>query len=308
MTTQLLQNKLKIFIGLSIFIFALELIGGWFTNSLALLSDAGHVLIDVLALVLAYIGTVFAQRAANKQFTYGYRRAEIFSALINSVILIAVTIYIAYESYNRFVSPEPIKSGGMLVISIIGLVANMYVLVKMHRDEKENMNIKGAYLHVLTDTLSSIGVIIAAILIMVTGNYLFDPLISIVIAIIILASSLRLMRDAGKILMEATPEGIDIAHVQNDMVAIAGVKDVHDLHVWSISSELKACSAHVFLDANTTAEANKIIKNINHLLEEKYHITHTTIQSECDECISKHDTHVPKKSIRHDHQHSEVNE
>jgi cobalt-zinc-cadmium efflux system protein len=173
----------------------------------------------------------------------------------------------------------------------------------MHSDEKENMNIKGAYLHVLTDTLSSVGVIIAAILIMVTGNYIFDPLISIIIAIIILVSSLKLMRDAGKILMEATPEGIDIAHVQNDIMSLEGVKEVHDLHVWSISSELKACSAHVFLDADTTAEANKIIKDINHLLEEKYHITHTTIQSECGECVNEHDTHIPRKQVKHDHHH-----
>lgn len=287
-----LEKKFRTFIVLSAFILLLELIGGIFTNSLALLSDAGHVLIDLLAFVLAYFSIRLSQKKATKKFTFGYHRAEILTAVINGAVLIFVTVYIFYESYSRFLAPRPIKGSEMLIISLIGLFANLYVVVKMQGYEKQNLNVRGAYLHVLGDTLSSVGVVIAGILIIVTGNYIFDSIISAIIGLIILVGSLRLLRESTHILMEATPKNIDLDDLSRDIQKINGVKEIHDMHVWSVSSNVYALSSHVLIDAKNIKSMNKIVSKINEMVKSKYNITHTAIQSECETCVdgrNKHD-------------------
>lgn len=287
----ILQHKFKIFISLSLFALLIEIAGGIFTNSLALLSDAGHVLIDLLALLLAYFSIQFSKRIATKHFTFGYYRAEILAAVINGAALIFVTLYIFYQSYLRFLAPQPIKGPEMLVISIIGFLANLYVVVKIRDYEKGNLNVRGAYLHVLSDTLSSIGVIIAGTLIIVTGNYIFDPIISAVIGLFILASSLQLMKESAHILMEGTPAAIDLKKLSEDIQKINGVKEIHDLHVWSLSSDICTLSAHILINAKDIKSMNRIISSINKMVKAKYSIAHTVIQSECENCVEGKNKH-----------------
>ncbi|MEK6590612.1 MAG: cation diffusion facilitator family transporter [Nitrospinota bacterium] len=287
----ILQKKFRIFILLSLFILLIEVAGGFFTNSLALLSDAGHVLIDLLALVLAYFSLQLSQKKSTKKFSFGYYRAEIFAAIINGTILIFVTLYIFYESYIRFLSLQPIKGTEMLIISVVGLLANLYVVIKMQGYEKENLSIRGAYLHVLSDTLSSVGVVAAGILIVVTDNYIFDPIISSIIGLFILISSLQLIRESSHILMEATPENIDLEKLSEDIQKIDGVKEIHDLHVWSISSDVYALSSHVLITAKNINSMNKIVSNINDMIKSKYNITHTVLQSECENCVYEENEH-----------------
>ena len=291
MPRDILQKKFIIFILLSLFILLIELVGGIFTNSLALLSDAGHVLIDLLALLLAYFSIRLSQKVATKKFTFGFYRAEILVAIINGSILIFVTLYIFYESYIRFLSPQPIKGPEMLAIAIVGLLANLYVVIKMQGYEKENLNVRGAYLHVLSDTLSSVGVVIAGMLIVVTGNYIFDPIISAIIGLFILVGSLQLIRESTHILMEATPRNIDLEKLSKDIQKIKGVKEIHDLHVWSISSDVFALSSHVLIDAKNIKSMNKIVSNINEMVKSKYNITHTVMQSECETCVDGKNKH-----------------
>ena len=292
MQRDMLQKKFKVFIFLSAFILLLEVVGGVFTNSLALLSDAGHVLIDLTALVLAYFAIRLSMKKPTKKFTFGFYRAEILSAVINGLILIFVTLYIFYEAYRRFSSPLFIKGPEMLVISIIGLIANLYVVIKMQSYEKENLNVRAAYLHVLTDTLSSVGVVVAGVLIIVTGNYIFDIIISVIIGLLILVSSLRLLTESVQVLMEAVPQNIGLESLTKDVEKIEGVREVHDLHVWSITSDVYALSSHILIDTKNVESMNKIISRINKMLKSKYNITHTVIQSERESCVdgkNKHD-------------------
>ena len=279
-----LQKKFKVFILLSSFILLIEVAGSIFTKSLALLSDAGHVLVDLLAMLLTYFSVRLSQKKATSKFSYGYYRGEIFSAIINGVALVLITLYIFYESYQRFLSPRAVKGPEMLAIAVIGLLANLYVVLKMHGYERENLNVRGAYLHVLSDTLTSIGVILAAILIIITGNNIFDPLISALIGAFILVSSVRLIKESIDIFMEATPKNIDLENLARDIQSVKGVRGIHDLHVWSLSSDLYALSAHVLVDKDDIDSINRIVSEINDLVKSKYNISHSVIQSECEIC------------------------
>jgi len=289
-----LQKKFRIFIWLSLFVLIMEVAGGLYANSLALISDAGHVLIDLLALLLAYFAMRLTQRGTTKTFTFGYYRAEILAAIANGIILILLTLFIFYQSYQRFLTVQKINGPEMFVIASIGFIANLYVVIRMQKEEKGNLNVRGAYLHVLSDTVSSVGVVIAGVLIIVTGNYIFDPIMSALIGVFILISCLRLIRESTHILMEAVPENIDIQKVSEDIQNIACVKEVHDLHIWSIASDVYALNAHIILDTKDTNSLNQIISQINEMLKSKYNINHSVIQSECESCAdaNHHDASV----------------
>ncbi len=280
-----LQKDLKIFISITSLVLLLELTGGIFTNSLALISDSAHVFVDLLALSLTYFSFQISKRAISKEYTFGYFRAEIIAAIINGVILVLISIFIFYESYMRIFSPQQIKVKEMIVISIAGFLANLYIILKM-RKSHENLNAKGAYLHVLSDTISSIGVILAALLIIATGNYVFDALISAVIGIFVLTNSIGLLKESVHVIMEGTPKNIDLIMLSSDMEKIEGVNEVHDLHVWSIASDIFYLSSHILIDAKNIRSAKKIIGNVNKMLKSKYKITHSVIQLECDNCIN----------------------
>jgi len=280
---EILEKEFRIFVILSASILALELTGALLTNSLALLSDSFHVLTDLISLFLAYFSIRLARRGANRRFTFGYYRAEIISAAINGALLLLISAYIFYSSYIRFLNPASVRAEEMLGISIIGLAANAYVAIKMHRRAEGNLNVRGAYIHVISDTLSSIGVVTGGVIISVTGITMVDPIISIIIGFFILSNSIPLVRDSLLILMESSP--LDVKSIERDMGRIDGVKGVHDVHVWSISSDIYALSSHIIVDSD--AGINGIIQDINKMLKERYNIVHTTIQSECDRCANE---------------------
>ncbi|MEE9151435.1 MAG: cation diffusion facilitator family transporter [Thermoplasmata archaeon] len=276
------SKKLKVAIALTSAILFAEIIGGIISNSLALLTDAAHVFMDVLALGLSLSALTIACRPLDEKATFGYHRAEIFAALINGLLLVIVVIFILREAYDRLVSPPEIRTYEMLVVASIGLVVNLFVTFTLrgHHD----LNIRGAYLHVLGDTLSSFGVIVGGVLIILTGYYIVDPILSIIISCVIVYSSLRLLKESVDILMERTPKHIDIEKLKEGILKMEGVNGIHDLHVWSICSNVHALNAHLIVDTISVKDTEKITSEINKRLLQDYRISHTTLQFECNEC------------------------
>jgi cobalt-zinc-cadmium efflux system protein len=275
-------KKLKLAITLTAAILIAELIGGILSNSLALLTDAAHVFMDALALGLSLSAYKIACRPHNEKATFGYHRAEIFAALINGILLVIVVIVILREAYDRLLSTPEVKTTEMLIVATIGLAVNLFVTFSLrgHHD----LNVRSAYLHVLGDTLSSFAVIAGGIAMILTGNFLIDPLLSIVISIMIFYSSLRLLKESVDILMERTPKHIDIEKLQKEILAVDGIVSIHDLHVWSICSNVHALNAHLLVNSMSVKDTEKLTEKINRQLAERYNIRHTTLQYECRDC------------------------
>jgi len=256
-----------------------EALGGWLSNSLALLSDAGHMLIDVLAISLTWFAFRLSSRPATPEKSYGYYRAEILAALFNGMVLMLVSLYIFHQAYQRLSSPLQIKPLSMLLVATIGLAANVsgiWLLSGSHL----SLNVKSAYLHMLGDTISSLGVIGAGLIILLTGWAMVDPLISIGIGVIILVSAYRLVREAVDILMESTPKGIELLEVHRAISAVEGVKEVHDLHIWTITSGIPSLSAHLTLQESHSKNPEEVLISAQSLLKERFGIEHTTFQLE----------------------------
>lgn len=254
-----------------------EFLGGYYTNSLALTADAGHMLGDVGALGLSFFALWLTTRKAPAENTYGYFRAEIFAAFINGVALVFIALAILYEAYIRITMEQQIDALTMAIIAFGGLIVNIIGAKVLHSGSKESLNVKGAFLHVIGDLLGSIGAIAAGIIIYVWHFYLADPIVSIIIAVLILYSSVNLTNSAVQILMEAAPSHINIKEVKDAISKLDDVMDVHDLHVWSISSSAVSLSVHI-VAANHNGE--KILCEVNNLLQEKFNISHSTIQIE----------------------------
>lgn len=283
-----------------------EAIGGFLTNSLALLSDAGHMLSDSISLAIALIAFKLAEKAASHSKTYGYKRFEILAAVINGVTLIAISLYIFYEAIDRFANPPEVATTGMLIISVIGLAVNVLVAWIMMRggDTEGNLNMRGAYLHVLSDMLGSVGAITAALLMMFFDWRWADPLASVIVAILILRSGYFVTKAAVHVLMEGTPQNIDVEDILQTIKKTEGIQGIHDLHIWSITSGLNALSCHAVVDHQLTiAESENILNQIEHNLEHKG-ITHVTIQMETGD--HKHEDSLlctVKNEPAHDHHH-----
>lgn len=265
-------------------IMLVEIVGGIWSNSLALLSDAGHMFTDTMALGLSLFALIFAERPATAEKTFGFYRAEILAALFNGTALAVVSIIIFYESYDRIINPQPVGGSIMLAVAIVGLIANIIGVMFLTGARHHNMNVRSAFLHVVGDLLSSVGVIIAAAIISFTNWTVIDPLISVAIALIILRSAISLIFEAVNILMEATPKDIDILHMRETMLAITGVIDVHELHVWTIASGFRALSCHILVDDILTSHSSEILDKIKCELHDKFDIEHTTVQFECEAC------------------------
>ncbi|KKB33579.1 cation diffusion facilitator family transporter [Bacillus thermotolerans] len=284
----------------------IEAIGGFLTNSLALLSDAGHMLSDSISLAIALVAFKLAEKAASHSKTFGYKRFEILAAVINGVTLILIALYIFYEAIERFANPPEVATTGMLVISSVGLAVNIVVAWVMMRggDTEENLNMRGAFLHVLSDMLGSVGAIVAALLIMFFGWGWADPLASVIVAILVLRSGYYVTKAATHVLMEGTPQNVDVDDVIHTLKNTKGIQDIHDLHVWSITSGLNALSCHAIVDDELTiAESEGILREIEHDLEHKG-ITHVTIQMET--MAHKHDDSIlcnAKNEPSHGHHH-----
>lgn len=261
-------------------IMVLEFFGGLFTNSLALLSDSGHMLSDAAALALSLLAMWFATRPFSPRKTYGYYRFEILAALFNGVALFVIAGVIGWEAYLRILDPPKVASSFMILISAIGLIANLlsaWVLMR-NSDVKENVNVRSAYLHVLGDALGSVGAIIAGILIQVFAWYAADPIISILVVVLILKSAWGVVSHSFHILMEGTPVTVDQKKVEEVLLAIPEVQNVHDLHIWTITSGFDSLSCHLLIKEG--AESQSILREAVQKIKEQFHIQHTTIQIE----------------------------
>jgi cobalt-zinc-cadmium efflux system protein len=261
-----------------------EVAGGVLTHSLALLSDAAHVLLDMLALGMSYVALRLAARPADDRHTYGYHRFEVLAALANGSLLLLMAFGIFREAVRRFNAPEPVLAGPMLIVAVLGLGINLIVMRVLGDHDHDDLNVRSAWLHVLGDMLSSVGVIAAGLIILLTGWTLADPLVSVLIGLVILAGAGRVLRQALHILLEGTPEGLDPGQVARAMRELPGVSEVHDLHIWTVSPGYVALSAHAVLDGRSFAAADDILAGLREMLAGRFGIRHTTIQVECADC------------------------
>lgn len=280
------SSRLRIALVIVLVIMVVEAIGGILSNSLALLGDAGHMLVDALALGLSLFALAIARRPATLTKTYGYHRVEIMAALANGVTLVLVTVYIFYEAYQRFLEPPIIQAPLMLLVASIGLVANLAGILLLRGVSRSNLNIKAAFWHIVGDTISSVGVIVAGVIISVTGWGIVDPIIAVFIGFIILWGAVRLVRESVDILLEAAPKHIQVDKVIGIIKNVSGVEDVHDIHIWTITSGIHALSAHLLIEDQRVSGSAEIVEAVNQDLGRHFNITHTTLQLECEKCES----------------------
>ncbi len=255
-----------------------EIIGGIKSGSLALLADAGHMAIDAAAIALSLFAAWIAQRPATPVKTYGYYRAEILAALINGATLIAVSIWICYEAWERFYLSQPIRGKLMTGIAAGGLIVNCLGLILIHKHEAHNLNTRGVWLHLLTDTLGSISAILAGFFVWKFGWVLADPIISILIALFILYGAWKLLMECVDVLLEAVPKGIDVAEIRTSIEGVSGVEEAHDLHVWTMTSGVYLLTVHVVL--KEAEDSGGVLRKVNELLSQKFRIEHSTVQIE----------------------------
>jgi cobalt-zinc-cadmium efflux system protein len=278
------QRKLFITLLITAIVMIAEIIGGLLANSLALLSDAGHMLTDILSLGLSLAAMKLAQKPPTPSKTFGFHRLEILAAFFNGMLLFFISFYIFYEAYHRLVQPEEIKGLFMLVVAFIGLLANGAGILLLRKSAHTSLNVKSAFFHIVGDTISSGGVILGGMIILYTGWYLVDPLLSVFIGILILKGAYGLIMESIDILLEATPKDINMEELLDELRKIRGVKDIHHLHLWTITSGINAMSAHVLIDDRLISSSAHILKEIKSLLHNKYKIEHSTIQFECESC------------------------
>ena len=279
-------GKKDILIALSITLLMMvaEVIGGLLSNSLALLSDAGHMLTDNLALLLSFFAMTFASLPATERKTYGFYRLEILAAFVNGIVLVLISIYIMYQAYLRMVHPQPVQGMLMLIIAVIGLVANIVGALVLFKHSHNSLNIRGAYLHIVGDALSSVGVVIGGVIIIYTGWYLIDPILSCLISLVIIYGAWSLVKESVNILLESAPAHINIDAIAAEIAKIEGVREAYHIHLWTITSGVYALSAHVLIDDRLVSNSRELSDQIRTLLSEKFKVIHSTIQLECEKC------------------------
>ncbi len=263
----------------------IEVIGGVLTNSLALLSDAGHMVSDVGGLAISLVAVILACRPSTAERPYGYHRLEILAAMMNGIVLIAIDIYILFSAYQRMFNPQEVQSLEMLGVAIGGLMINMISVKILNRASKRSLNIRSAFIHVIADALGSVGAIIAGIIMLFTSLYIVDSLVSLLIGIMLIPSIWRLLKESSNILLESCPLDVGVHQVKNELKHVIGVKDAHDLHIWSISSGIFSLSVHLVIE--NLNQGTAILRNTKDMLNEKFGIEHTTIQIEeiCEDKI-----------------------
>ena len=275
------RHQLQWAIGLSAGMMFIEIAGGLWTHSLALLSDAFHMFTHIFALVVSYIAVRLSEKPANQNQSFGYHRAETLAAVINGVFLVFVTLFIIYEAIERFFDIKEIEEVGMLVIASAGFIINLITASILMKADRHNLNIRGAFLHMIGDAASSVGVIIAGVIIFYTKWYYLDPIISIVIAIVIVFWAFGLLRDSVRVLMESTPKHIDVEEVNSHLMEkFSTITEIHDIHIWEIAQRLYIFSAHIVLNDIMVSEAEKLGERMSRLLLDKFNISHTNFQFE----------------------------
>ncbi|WP_338479492.1 cation diffusion facilitator family transporter [Pseudomonas trivialis] len=273
------ERKLWIALCLTSSFMIAEVIGAFVTGSLALLSDAAHMMTDAVALAIALVAIQVAKRAADRRRTFGYARFEILAAAFNALLLFAVAFYILYEAWQRLRAPAEIQSTGMLVIALLGLIVNLISMRLLSSASDESLNVKGAYLEVWSDMLGSIGVIIAALVIMLTGWGWVDSVVAAAIGFWVLPRTWTLLKESMNVLLQGVPQGIDIDQVEQGIRSVHGVEDVHDLHIWALTSGKNVLSAHL-VAAPTSGSEQQILSLVTQLLHEQFDISHVTLQVE----------------------------
>ena len=280
------QRRLLIALAITGLMTIVELVGGLLSNSLALLGDAGHMFTDTLALGLSVVALTLARRPASQTRTYGFHRAEVLAALANGTILLLICGFIFYEAYQRFVEPPEVRGGLMLVVAAVGLLANLIGVLILRSASRDNLNVKGAFLHMWGDTVSSAGVIVAAVIILVADWTIVDPIVSIFVGLLILRGAVGLVLESNDILLEAVPKHLDVARVSSAIKEIEGVRDVHDVHLWTITSGIYALSCHLLIEDRMVSASGHIVEEVNEVLNQKFGIGHSTLQLECEECAN----------------------
>jgi cobalt-zinc-cadmium efflux system protein len=270
------RRVLAVVLGLTLAYTAVELVGGLLTGSLALLADAVHMLSDNLALTLALVAVWLAGRPSTPERSFGYQRAEVLAALANGVLLVVLAIWIFVEAWGRFGDPPEVLAGWVVLVALVGLGVNLVSAAILERAAHDSLNVRAAFRHVLADAFGSAGVIAAALVILVTGWSYADPIAGVLIALLVLASSWSVIRDSVHILLEGAPRGMDARELGRRMTEVPGVVEVHDLHVWTISSGFPALSAHVLVEAGDDCHARR--RELEELLLREYRIGHTTLQ------------------------------
>lgn len=271
-------RNLKIALALTFVYMIAEAVGGWITNSLALLADAGHMLTDVASLSLTLAAIWFAERPATPQKTYGYYRLEILAAFINGVALAAISLWVIWEAYSRWLDPPEILGFGLTAVAVGGLIINLIAAGLLHGDHKHDLNLRGAWLHVMGDALGSVAAISAGLAILIFGWVWADAAASVLISVIIIYGAWKLIKDSVNVLLEGTPSHINLTAVEESLVGLSGVTDVHDLHVWTITSGMEALSVHIVHDG--AKPQNDMLNDVRDLIHEAFGIEHLTVQIE----------------------------
>jgi cobalt-zinc-cadmium efflux system protein len=295
------SSTLKWALALTCLVLVVELAGGLASHSLALLSDAGHVLTDVFALGLAWFAVAQARRPADPKRSYGYHRVSILAALVNAVILIVIVIAIAYEAVRRLANPEPVQGLIVIAAALVGIAINSFIVIGLRRDTR-SLNLRSALIHVVGDLAASVGVVVAGAVILATGWLPVDPLLSIAIAVLIAYGAWRIVRETVNLLLEGTPPEINLAAVTSEITGTKLINSMHDLHVWALSSEEMALSVHVVVEDCPLGEAEHVVRDLERRLCDRFDIGHTTIQVEsCHPCGEIH-----HGAGEHNHPHDHV--
>jgi cobalt-zinc-cadmium efflux system protein len=282
------EKNLLITTLLNVIITIAEIVGGLLSNSLALLSDALHNLSDAVAVFIAYLASLISRRNSTEKKTFGYKRVEILAALFNAVVLIVICVFLMYEAYLRFLHPEPIKGAIMFWVALVGLLANLFAVLLLHNHTGDSLNVKAAYLHLLGDTFSSVLVILSSILIYYFQVYWIDPLITLIISLYIIKEAYSILKEAVNILMQFTPENIDINKIKYEIERITDVENIHHVHIWSLNDLQIHFECHIDLRRDLKiSETEDLRNNLKDLLVKEFGISHTTIQFEFNCCDQK---------------------
>ncbi len=277
-------GRLFITIVLNFAITITEIIGGIISGSLSLISDALHNFSDGIAVIISYIAIRLNKKPKDYKFTFGYKRAEIIAAVFNASVLIGISLYLFFEAYSRFVNPEPIKGGTMIIVATVGLLANVAGTLLLKSGAKENMNIRSAYLHLFSDAISSVGVILGGIFIYYYEVYWIDPVITVLISLYIIKESFTIVKEAVQILMMAAPSEIQIQEIEKALKEVNGIEDIHHIHFWRVNEKDVHFEAHVKVKDMPVSKTETILLEAEKVLNEKFRIGHVTLQFECSLC------------------------
>jgi cobalt-zinc-cadmium efflux system protein len=278
-------TRLAIALAITLAFVVVEAVAGWYSNSLALLSDAAHNLTDVFALALSWIAIRLSQRPSSARHTYGFHRAGILVALVNSLTLILMSFWIFYEAYQRLASPPEMQPGVLVVVGALALGVNLGTAMLIRAGSQHDLNLRSAFIHLMGDVFSTAGAMLAGVVILITGWYWLDALVSILIGILILWNAWKILHETVDILLESTPRDVDLGQLVIDMRSVEGVRGVHDLHVWSINQSLRTLSAHIVTDDQAISAGVALQRGLNELLASRYGIAHATLQLECADCL-----------------------